>query len=242
MDLTGGDEERAAGAEAAPEAGAAAAPVHGPNRNPPTSLAAVQLPPLRSFAGVSGRPLKRRMLSKLQPLLEVAGASAKKLSGEHAHTQQHACAQLIAASTQLASAVAFNCRRPCHILPPLLLPASAVAAPAANCFGHCPLPMLPSCLPFHPAAADCERELWEGMGEEEYRYLYSFTFLCSASPRATEAEAGFGTPSLDLFVSLSRHESQWLIQCQSLRAACKKSACCKWLLVTAMAPAAARRR
>ena len=82
MDLTGGDEERAAGAEAAPEAGAAAAPVHGPNRNPPTSLAAVQLPPVSSFAGDSGRPLKRRMLSKLQPLLEAAGASVQHVSGK----------------------------------------------------------------------------------------------------------------------------------------------------------------
>jgi hypothetical protein len=42
----------------------------------------VQLPPLADFAGDSGRPLKRRMLLfKLQPLLEVAGASDHHFSG-----------------------------------------------------------------------------------------------------------------------------------------------------------------
>ena len=94
MDLTGGSEKQAPGPEAATEAAPAAAPVHGPDPSPPTSLAAVQLPPVSSFAGDSGRPLKRRMLSKLQPLLEAAGASAKHVSGQgHAHAWQQACAQ-----------------------------------------------------------------------------------------------------------------------------------------------------
>jgi hypothetical protein len=47
----------------------------------PTNLAAVQLPPLSSFAGDSGRPLKCCMLSKLLPLLEVAGAAVRHVSG-----------------------------------------------------------------------------------------------------------------------------------------------------------------
>jgi hypothetical protein len=93
MDMAGVSEKRAAGAEAAaeeapeaaPEACPAAPHVHGPAPgaapSPPTCLAAVQLPPLSSFAGDSGRPLKRRMLSKLQPLLEAAGASDQHLSG-----------------------------------------------------------------------------------------------------------------------------------------------------------------
>ena len=100
MNLVGNEQAAVVQAahEAAPEAGPAAAPVHGPApgaaSNPLTSLASLQLPPLSSFAGDSGRPLKRRMLSKLQPLLEVAGASAKHVSGQgHAHAWQQACAQ-----------------------------------------------------------------------------------------------------------------------------------------------------
>jgi hypothetical protein len=100
MNLVGNEQAAVVQAahEAAPEAGPAAAPVHGPApgaaSNPLTSLASLQLPPLSSFAGDSGRPLKRRMLSKLQPLLVVAGASAKHVSGQgHAHAWQHACAQ-----------------------------------------------------------------------------------------------------------------------------------------------------
>ena len=81
VDPTGGDEQPEPGAEA----GSAAAPVHGPAPGTalrsPTSLASLQLPPLSSFAGDSGRPLKRRMLSRLQPLLEAAGASDQHLSG-----------------------------------------------------------------------------------------------------------------------------------------------------------------
>jgi hypothetical protein len=87
-ELMGGNEERAAAAgTAAPEAAAPEAVLmqdsdHAASPNPPASQAAVQLPPVSSFAGDSGRPLKRRMLSKLQPLLEAAGASVQHVSGK----------------------------------------------------------------------------------------------------------------------------------------------------------------
>ena len=92
MDLTGGSREPETAKKATPpaapmaaaQAGPAAAAVNGPAPaaapNPPASLAFLQLPPLSSFADDSGRPLKRRMLSKLQPLLELAGASDQQFS------------------------------------------------------------------------------------------------------------------------------------------------------------------
>ena len=68
-----------AGAGAAPFTAAPGAPAAAPA---PASLAALQLPPLTDYAANSGRPLKRRMLSKLQPMLEGAGASIQHFSGQ----------------------------------------------------------------------------------------------------------------------------------------------------------------
>jgi hypothetical protein len=168
--------------------------VHGPDPSPPTSLAAVQLPPVSSFAGDSGRPLKRRMLSKLQPLLEAAGANAKHVSGQgHAPTRLAACMRSLHCSMSwrlplpLPSALLFY-RSLCQRLLPLR--PAAVAHLLMLLPPCCYLNCLPQTLSVSSgrgwvrrSAATCTASWTAPDGSRGARGT------CSASPLATEAEA-----------------------------------------------------
>ena len=133
-------------------------PVHAVGAAPvPASLAAVQLPELSSFDGEGGRPLKRRMLFKLQPLLEVAGASVQHcrglcaplhaLPGYSAHFKSH-----MAGSTACGCIKVLVGGTPCHL--PLTL------SPALH-------------VPLLPVAADFEFDVLRSWGEDECRHVYS---------------------------------------------------------------------